>query len=82
MLRRGGKLRLESYNDVKKRPELWCVLGFKYWEKMVLFHDTFVVLKATCERTEWCDPNELVLGEETKLFKGYDIPVRRRGREI
>ena len=38
---------------------------------MVLFHDVFAVLKQLCPRTVMCDPEELMLGEERKLFRGY-----------
>lgn len=38
---------------------------------MVLFHDVFAVLKQYCPRTVMCDPEELMLGEERKLFRGY-----------
>lgn len=42
---------------------------------MVLFHDVFAVLKQHCPRTIMCDPEELMLGEERKLFRGYVYPL-------
>lgn len=39
--------------------------------EMVLFHDVFAVLKQHCPHTVMCDPEELMLGEERKLFRGY-----------
>jgi hypothetical protein len=41
---------------------------------MVLFHDVFAVLKQHCPHTVMCDPEELMLGEERKLFRGYVYP--------
>lgn len=39
--------------------------------EMVLFHDVFAVLKQLCPLTVMCDPEELMLGEEKKLFRGW-----------
>ncbi|KFY64001.1 hypothetical protein V496_03538, partial [Pseudogymnoascus sp. VKM F-4515 (FW-2607)] len=68
--RKGCALKLERWNAERGRPEEWLVLYFKGWEKMVLFHDVFAVLKQHCPRTVMCDPEELMLGEERKLFRG------------
>jgi hypothetical protein len=38
--------------------------------EMVLFHDTFVTLKAHCPKTILCHPEELCLGQEKRLFRG------------
>ncbi|OBT79163.1 hypothetical protein VF21_01791 [Pseudogymnoascus sp. 05NY08] len=68
--RKGCALKLERWSVEKGKPEEWLVLYFKGWEKMVLFHDVFAVLKQHCPRTVMCDPEELMLGEERKLFRG------------
>ncbi|OBT91003.1 hypothetical protein VE02_00184 [Pseudogymnoascus sp. 03VT05] len=68
--RKGCALKLERWSLEKGKPEEWLVLYFKGWEKMVLFHDVFAVLKQHCPRTVMCDPEELMLGEERKLFRG------------
>ncbi|OBT67905.1 hypothetical protein VE03_02435 [Pseudogymnoascus sp. 23342-1-I1] len=68
--RKGCALKLERWSVERARPEEWLVLYFKGWEKMVLFHDVFAVLKQHCPRTIMCDPEELILGEERKLFRG------------
>ncbi|OBU01781.1 hypothetical protein VE01_00473 [Pseudogymnoascus verrucosus] len=68
--RKGCALKLERWSAERGKPEEWLVLYFKGWEKMVLFHDVFAVLKQHCPRTVMCDPEELMLGEERKLFRG------------
>ncbi|OAF62545.1 hypothetical protein VC83_00940 [Pseudogymnoascus destructans] len=68
--RKGCALKLERWSLERGKPEEWLVLYFKGWEKMVLFHDVFAVLKQHCPRTVMCDPEELMLGEERKLFRG------------
>ncbi|KFY04085.1 hypothetical protein O988_01006, partial [Pseudogymnoascus sp. VKM F-3808] len=68
--RKGCALKLERWSVERGKPECWLVLFFKGWEKMVLFHDVFAVLKQHCPHTVMCDPEELMLGEERKLFRG------------
>jgi len=68
--RSGSSLQFRRWSAQKHKPKLWVALFFKYWEKMVLFHDTFVALKARCPLTLACDPEEFVLGHEKKLFQG------------
>jgi len=41
---------------------------------MVLFHDTFVALKARCPLTVNCSPDDYVLGRERLLLQEYVQP--------
>lgn len=43
--------------------------------EMVLFHHTFVALKARCPWTVACSPDDFVLGGERKLFQEYYSPL-------
>lgn len=42
---------------------------------MVLFHDTFVALKARCPLTVNCSPDDFVLGGERQLLQAYVEPT-------
>lgn len=89
--RKGCCLKLERWSSERQKPEPWIVLYFKVWEskflrvqgdvgadgstEMVLFHDVFAVLKQLCPLTIMCDPAELMLGDERKLFRGFAISL-------
>jgi hypothetical protein len=45
-------------------------LFFKTWERMVLFHASFVALKARCPLTLSVYPDEYELAGEKVLFRG------------
>jgi hypothetical protein len=49
---------------------------------MVLFHDVFAVLKQLCPLTIMCDPEELMLGEERKLFRGLAISLMWKKKTV
>jgi len=50
--------------------------------EMVLFHDVFAVLKQLCPLTIMCDPEELMLGEERKLFRGLAISLMWKKKTV
>ncbi|KXH48682.1 hypothetical protein CSIM01_13039 [Colletotrichum simmondsii] len=49
--------------------KLWASLYFKTWEELVLFHCTFVSLKARNILTSRMSPREFKLGSEDRLFQ-------------
>ncbi|EMR70438.1 hypothetical protein UCREL1_2530 [Eutypa lata UCREL1] len=55
----------------KSKP--WARLQFNTWEEMVLFHCTFVTLKADSPRLVNMDPDEYKLRHEELLFKAHII---------
>jgi len=69
--RKGSSLQFKRWSNSAAQSKVWVALFFKSWEKMVLFHSTFVALKARCPLTRGLKPEEYVLGGERKLFQAH-----------
>lgn len=67
--REGSALLLERYSSSQMGVKLWASLYFKTWEELVLFHCTFVSLKARNILTRRMSPREFKLGSESRLFQ-------------
>ncbi|PSS20120.1 hypothetical protein M430DRAFT_34496 [Amorphotheca resinae ATCC 22711] len=71
--RKGSSLQFRRWNNNRAHSTLWLALFFKTWEKMVLFHATFVALKARCPLTVAINPDDYRLSGEEELFQGKII---------
>ncbi|KAL0764272.1 hypothetical protein CaCOL14_013325 [Colletotrichum acutatum] len=67
--REGSALLLDRYSHSQMGLKLWASLYFKTWEELVLFHCTFVSLKARIILTSRMSPREFKLGSESRLFQ-------------
>lgn len=68
--RKGSALQLRRWSNNRAYSTVWLALFFKTWEKMVLFHTSFVALKARCPLTVNTNPEEYKLSGEDRLFQG------------
>ncbi|KAF6836609.1 hypothetical protein CPLU01_03644 [Colletotrichum plurivorum] len=77
--REGSALHLNRWSQVDKMPKLWSALSFKTWEgtyllfELVLFHCTFVSLKARNTLTVSMNAREFKLSGEKRLFQAQII---------
>ncbi|KAG8165168.1 hypothetical protein KVR01_005443 [Diaporthe batatas] len=69
----GSTLRLKRWSHSIQGPKLWAVLSFVTWEELVLFHCTFIALKARNNLTVSMDPREYRFPNETRLFQAQII---------
>ncbi|KAJ0121751.1 hypothetical protein J7T55_008918 [Diaporthe amygdali] len=69
----GNSLRLKRWSHSIQGPKLWAVLGFITWEELVLFHCTFIALKARNNLTVSMDPREYKFYDEKRLFQAQII---------
>ncbi|POS77013.1 hypothetical protein DHEL01_v204590 [Diaporthe helianthi] len=69
----GSTLRLKRWSHSIQRPKLWAVLSFVTWEELVLFHCTFIALKARNHLTVSMDPREYKFPNEKRLFQAQII---------
>ncbi|RDW66154.1 hypothetical protein BP6252_09789 [Coleophoma cylindrospora] len=67
--RSGSSLLLRHDSTRRDRAATWVALFFQTWEKMVLFHCTFVSLKARSPYTFAMHPDDYRLGNERRLFR-------------
>ncbi|KAF9876547.1 hypothetical protein CkaCkLH20_05955 [Colletotrichum karsti] len=71
--REGSTLCLNRWSQVDNMPKLWAGLCFKTWEELVLFHNTFVSLKARNALTISMNAREYKLSGEKRLFQAQII---------
>lgn len=69
----GNSLRLKRWSHSIQGPKLWAVLSFVTWEELVLFHCTFIALKARNNLTVSMDPREYKFPNEKRLFQAQII---------
>ncbi|KAH8788459.1 hypothetical protein F5883DRAFT_5748 [Diaporthe sp. PMI_573] len=69
----GNTLRLKRWSHSLHGPKLWAVLSFVTWEELVLFHCTFIALKARNNLTVNMDPREYKFPNEKRLFQAQII---------
>lgn len=69
----GSTLRLKRWSHSIQGPKLWAVFGFVTWEDLVLFHCTFIALKARNNLTVNMDPQEYKFPNEKRLFQAQII---------
>ncbi|KAI3397485.1 hypothetical protein diail_10697 [Diaporthe ilicicola] len=69
----GNSLRLKRWSHSIQGPKLWAVLSFITWEELVLFHCTFIALKARNNLTVNMDPQEYKFHNEKRLFQAQII---------
>ncbi|OHE92323.1 hypothetical protein CORC01_12385 [Colletotrichum orchidophilum] len=67
--REASSLQLDRWSVSQRAPKLWASLYFKTWEELVLFHCTFVSLKARNTLTINMNPREFKLLGEKRLFQ-------------
>ncbi|KAG6362957.1 hypothetical protein INS49_008052 [Diaporthe citri] len=66
-------LRLKRWSHSIQGPKLWAVLSFVTWEELVLFHCTFIALKARNNLTVSMDPREYKFPNEKRLFQAQIV---------
>ncbi|KAL0936414.1 uncharacterized protein CTRU02_208629 [Colletotrichum truncatum] len=71
--REGSALQLNRWSQVDNVPKLWAALCFKTWEELVLFHCTFVSLKARNLLTVSMNAREFKVSGESRLFQAQII---------
>ncbi|KAM0330088.1 hypothetical protein ACHAQA_004259 [Verticillium albo-atrum] len=67
--REGGVLQLRRWSASARCSKPWATLAFKTWEEMILFHCTFLSLKARNAKTVQISPLEYKLASEHRLFQ-------------
>jgi len=66
--RKGSSLQFRRWSGDRAHATLWTALFFKTFEKMVLFHASFVALKARCPLTVHIPADDFkIAGEKTLL---------------
>ncbi|KAH7374880.1 hypothetical protein B0T11DRAFT_3940 [Plectosphaerella cucumerina] len=70
ILREGNTLQLRRWSHSEQQSKPWASLSFKTWEEMVLFHCSFVSLKARNALTVRLNPDEQYLADERRIFQG------------
>ncbi|PNH51527.1 hypothetical protein VD0003_g5726 [Verticillium dahliae] len=71
--REGGALQLRRWSTTAQCAKAWATLVFKTWEEMILFHCTFMSLKAWNTLTIQISPKEYKLSSERRLFQAQII---------
>ncbi|KAG7136755.1 hypothetical protein HYQ45_005774 [Verticillium longisporum] len=71
--REGGALQLRRWSATAQCARAWATLVFKTWEEMILFHCTFMSLKARNALTIQISPKEYKLSSERRLFQAQII---------
>ncbi|WYZ42779.1 hypothetical protein EsH8_VI_000478 [Colletotrichum jinshuiense] len=71
--REASSLQLNRWSNSEGIPKLWASLFFKTWEELVLFHCTFVSLKACNALTINMNAKEYRLLGEKRLFQAQII---------
>ncbi|KAH8652804.1 hypothetical protein BGZ60DRAFT_533663 [Tricladium varicosporioides] len=71
--RNGSSLQFRRWSSGRAHSALWAALFFKTWERMVLFHQSFVALKARCPLTINVNPDDYTLSGEKVLFRAQII---------
>ncbi|KAL2758856.1 hypothetical protein ACRALDRAFT_2040926 [Sodiomyces alcalophilus JCM 7366] len=71
--REGSALQLRRWSQSAQCSKPWASLYFQTWEEMVLFHSTFVSLKARNALTLDVKVNEYKLAGERRLFQAQII---------
>ncbi|RYP65135.1 hypothetical protein DL769_006414 [Monosporascus sp. CRB-8-3] len=64
---------LNRWSNSERRRKRWAALCFATWEELVLFHCTFVCLKAHSLLTVKVNPEEFILNKERRLFQAQII---------
>ncbi|KAB8291130.1 hypothetical protein EYC80_009818 [Monilinia laxa] len=71
--RRGSALCFKRWSEFREHPTIWMALFFKTWQRMVLFHCSFVALKARSQLTNLIPRDDYVIAGEKKLFQGQIV---------
>jgi hypothetical protein len=67
----GNSLVLKRWSYSAHRSKVWTSLRFQSWEELVLFHCTFMSLKAHNTLTNLIDEKEYSIAGEKRLFQAY-----------
>lgn len=68
-----NSLKLKRWSVTSQSSKIWAILSFITWEELVIFHCTFIVLKARNPLTVDMNPLEYKLHGEKRLFQAHII---------
>ncbi|KAF7868656.1 hypothetical protein EAF04_005186 [Stromatinia cepivora] len=71
--RRGSALCFKRWSEYREHPTIWMALFFKTWQRMVLFHCSFVALKARSQLTNLIPRDDYIISGEVQLFQGQIV---------
>ncbi|ATZ55249.1 hypothetical protein BCIN_11g05250 [Botrytis cinerea B05.10] len=69
----GSALCFKRWSEYKEHPTVWMALFFKTWQRLVLFHCSFVALKARSQLTNLIPRDDYIIAGEVKIFQGQIV---------